>query len=402
MQARPGRMGAVLVQQLVAVELALLLVALPLATDKSLVVPGGIAAALLLASVLPRYRGRRIALWPGILLGFRNRRRARPNTPAPQRAQHSATEPDLSPVRECLPGLAFTSATDRTRRPVGMAGDGTFLTAVMLVEAPDEPLRPRRTRRPLPLAAVAEALRIDDVALASAQIVQLTQPAPAPHLPAQALASRSYTELRDRENLDVPAVRQTWIALRLVPEQCATAVAARGGGLEGAQRTLLRAVNQLSATLGQSGLDCRVLDEQALVQALFAACGANPAVRRTGRGGTRTTETRHAWRCDDRWHTTYWISRWPRLSPGGTPDLVGALTGTPGLATTFSLTAQQGGGGSVGLTGHLRVSARSADELDRAAQRLEARARSLRVGLVRLDWEQQPGLVATLPLGGHA
>ncbi|WP_436777685.1 type VII secretion protein EccE [Yinghuangia sp. YIM S09857] len=394
-------MGAVLVQQLVAVELAVLLVAWPLATNKSLVVPGALAAALLLAGTLVRYRGRRLAVWPGILLGFRNRRNARATAQLPQGTPQNGSDPDLSPVHECLPDLAFGTATDRTRRPVGMAGDGTFLTAVMLVEAPDEPLRPRRARRPLPLAAVAQALRIDDVALASAQIVQHSQPAPAPHLPPEALASRSYTELRDRESLDVPAVRRTWIALRLVPEHCATAVAARGGGLEGAQRTLLRAVNQLRATLGQSGLDCRILDEPALVQAMFTACGANPTVRRSGRSGPRTVETRHAWRCDDRWHTTYWISRWPRLSRGSTPDLVGALTGTPGLATTFSLTAEQGGGGSVGLTGHLRVSARSSDELDRAAQRLEARARALRVGLTRLDWEQQPGLVATLPLGGH-
>lgn len=394
-------MGSVLVQQLVVIQLAALLVALPLATKKGLVIPGGIAAALLLAGVLARHRGRRLALWPGILLAFRRRRRKPPAAQPPQDTPQNGAEPDLAPVRECVPDLTIGTATDRTRRPVGIAGDGTFLTAVLLVEAPDEPLRPRRARHPLPLAAVAEALRIDDVALASAQIVQHSQPAPAPHLPPEALASRSYTELRDREQLDVPAVRQTWIALRLVPELCATAVAARGGGLEGAQRTLLRAVNQLGATLGRAGLNCRVLDEPALVQALFTASGASPLVRRTARGGTRTAETRDAWRCDDRWHTTYWISRWPRLSPGSTPDLVGALTGTPGLATTFSLIAEQGGGGSIGLTGHVRVSARSADELARSAQRLEARARALRIGLVRLDWEQQPGLVATLPLGGH-
>ncbi|MCF2533665.1 type VII secretion protein EccE [Yinghuangia soli] len=392
-------MGAVLVQHLVVLQLAFLLVALPLATKRALVVPGGIAAVLLLAGVLPRFRGRRLALWPGIVLAFRRRRRKPVAAPDPDAANGAAA--DLAPVRECVPDLAIDTVTDRMRRPVGMAGDGTFLSAVLLVEAPDEPLRPRRARHPLPLKAIAEALRVDDVALASAQIVQHSQPAPAPHLPAQALAARSYAELREREGLDVPAVRQTWIALRLDPELCATAVAARGGGVEGAQRTLLRAVNQLAATLGHSGLSCRPLDEASLVQALFTACGANPMVRRSGRGGSRTSETRHVWRCDDRWHTTYWVSRWPKLSAAGTPDLVGALTGTPGLATTFSLAAQQGGGGSVGLTGHVRISARSADELDHAASRLEARARELHVGLVRLDWEQQPGLVETLPLGGN-
>ncbi|NUU21704.1 MAG: type VII secretion protein EccE [Streptomycetaceae bacterium] len=403
-------MGAVLVQHVVVVELAVLLVALPLATRRAWLIPGVVAAAVLLVAVLPRYRGRRFVLWPGIVLAFRRRRRQasalQRQRAAQNRAPQQGTSPDpdadLAPVREVAPNLVVEAVTDRTRRPIGLVGDGTFLTAVLLVEAPDEPLRPRRARHPLPLATIAEALRLDDVVLASAQIVQVSQPAPAPHLPPESPAARSYVELREREGLDVPAVRQTWIALRLDRDQCATAVAARGGGHEGAQRTVMRAANKLAAMLADDGLSCRILDEQGLRQALFVASGVNPAVRRTGRGGLRTVEARHTWRCDDRWHTTFWISRWPRLTGPSTPDLIGALTGTPGLATTFSLTAQSGGAGSVALTGHVRISARSADELERAASALEARAGQLRVGVVRLDWEQQPGLVATLPLGGQS
>ncbi|GAA4985480.1 type VII secretion protein EccE [Yinghuangia aomiensis] len=395
-------MGAVLVQHLVVVELAVALVAFPLARHSAWVVPGAALAVLLVAGVLPRYRGRRLALWPGIVLAFRRRRGTRRPAAAPAASDGHTPEADLAPVRECLPGLTVASATDRGGRPVGMAGDGTFLTAVLLVEARDEPLRPRRDRRPLPLAALANALRVDDVVLASAQIAQHSQPAPAPHLPPEALATRAYTELRSREGGDVPAVRQTWIALRLEPELCATAIAARGGGAEGARRTLLRAVNSLAAALADAGLACRPLDEHALTQALFTAIGANRAVRRNSRGGTRTAEARHLWRCDDRWHTTYWIGRWPRVTAGTSPDIVGALTATPGLATTFSLTAESGGGGSVGLTGHLRISARSADELARSSQQLEQQARQLQMGLVRLDWEQQPALLATLPLGGRS
>ncbi|WP_436787514.1 type VII secretion protein EccE [Yinghuangia sp. YIM S10712] len=394
-------MGAVLVQHLVVLEIAALLVALPLATERALVVPGAIAAAVLATAAVARFRNRRLVLWPGILLGFRRRRRQAAAAPRTSGTPADGIESDLAPIRECLPNLRVGMLTDRSRRTVGFAGDGTFLTAVLLVEAPDEPLRPHRVHRPLPLSAIADALRVDDVVLASAQIVQHSRPAPAPHLPQEAIAARSYTELREREGLDAPAIRQTWIALRLDADRCRPAVAARGGGLEGAQRTLLRAVNHLATTLAATGLSCRPLDEQTLIQALFAASGASPSARNTGRNGPRTVETRQAWRCDDRWHTTYWIARWPRLSEASSPDLVGALTGTTGPATTFSLTAQAGGGGSVALTGHVRVSARSADELRQAAAELEARARQLRVGLVRLDWEQRPALVATLPLGGQ-
>ncbi len=400
---RPGRMGPVLVQHLVVAEIAVLLVVLPLATRRALVVPGAIAAAVLVAAVAARFRGRRLLLWPGIILGFRRRRRQAAASAARAGAGGASDgiEADLAPIRECVPGLRVGVLTDRSHRTVGFVGDGAFLTAVLLVEAPDEPLRSGRARKPLPLGAIADALRVDDVVPASVQVVQHSRPAPAPHLPPEAIAARSYRELRDREGIDAPAIRQTWIALRLDAERCTPAITARGGGIEGAQRAVLRALNQLAATLEADGLTCRPLDEQALVQALFTASGGNPAARRAGRGGPRTVELRHAWRCDDRWHTTYWIARWPRLSTASTPDLIGALTGTAGPATTFSLTAESGGGGSVVLTGHVRVSARSADELAQAAAGLEARARQLRVGLVRLDWEQGPALVATLPLGGH-
>ncbi|MFD0328773.1 hypothetical protein ACFQZC_12570 [Streptacidiphilus monticola] len=52
------------------------------------------------------------------------------------------------------------------------------------------------------------------------------------------------------------------------------------------------------------------------------------------------------------------------------------------------------------LTGHVRVTARGESELAAAARQLETRARSAGIGLLRLDHEQLPGLLATLPLGG--
>ncbi len=130
----------------------------------------------------------------------------------------------------------------------------------------------------------------------------------------------------------------------------------------------------------------------------------------TGSGGgaaRRTQESAKFWRIDDRWHSTYWISKWPQLSrPGGAPgriaapDLVNLVTGTPALASTFSLTAGRGTGGSVAISGHVRVTGRSESEVAQVGRLVESRAQSAGLGLSRLDQEQAPGLLATLPLGG--
>ncbi|KIF00945.1 type VII secretion protein EccE, partial [Streptomyces sp. RSD-27] len=118
--------------------------------------------------------------------------------------------------------------------------------------------------------------------------------------------------------------------------------------------------------------------------------------------GRRTEETPRSWRCDGRSHTTYWLARWPRLGgPGAAlPQFVALLTSLPALATNFSLTMAPAGRQGVTLTGHVRVTARGDEELTAARRELERTARGVRAGLVRLDREQVPGLLASLPLGG--
>lgn len=137
-----------------------------------------------------------------------------------------------------------------------------------------------------------------------------------------------------------------------------------------------------------------------------SAC-ANPLVTaeagRTDVPARRTEESSRSWRCDNRRHTTYWVRRWPQL--GGSdgpslPQLVALLTAVPALATTFSLTLRRGERQDVSLCGHLRVTGRGDDELVAARRSLEDAARRAGAGLNRLDREQLPGVLATLPLGG--
>jgi type VII secretion protein EccE len=151
-----------------------------------------------------------------------------------------------------------------------------------------------------------------------------------------------------------------------------------------------------------------VLDEREIVTAVGIASCVNPrannggAAARDGRAARRTQESVRAWRCDDRWHTTYWVGNWPQMGPGAVQlaDLTALLTSTPVMATTFALTAARGALNSPALTGYVRLAARSENELVAARRILEGRSGTARASLVRLDREQLPGLLATLPLGG--
>ncbi|MEU1622540.1 type VII secretion protein EccE [Streptomyces sp. NPDC005722] len=402
MTRRPGSIGPVRVQQLVLIELALALLLGGWLIHKVAgpVVAAAVAVPLVLFGLLRR-RGRPMPEWmaTGRALKTRQRRNA---VAVPQ-----GTDPGFVPVVECDPALRTYGYTDeREQREIGMVGDGTFLTAVVQVQAVDEPLRPARGIRSLPLDLLNDLLTVDDIRLASVQVVQHTQPAPAPHLPPQAVAARSYAPLQAQSQ--TPGLRLTWIAIKLDPELCREAVQARGGGMAGARRALLRAADHLVSRLVGTGLEARVLTEPEIIAAVATSSCVNPLATTGGaaldgsRQARRTSESARAWRCDDRWHTTYWVSRWPHLGSGATalPDLVGLLTSSPALASTFSLVLAPGGSRSALLSGYVRLTGRSENELVEARHQLERRATASRLGLLRLDREQVPGILATLPLGG--
>lgn len=400
LRTRAGSVGGMRVQQLVYVELAAALVLVGWVIHPIALGVAGVVAVGLLIFGLGRRRKRPMPEWMATRQAMKRRKREYAE-PAPH-----GTDPAFAPAVECDPALRTYAYADRDERTVGFVGDGTFLTAIVQVEAPDEPLRPQRGTRPLPLDLLHAAMDVEDIHLESVQLVQYTQPAPAPHVPEQAVSVRSYAPIQAQSQ--TPAVRLTWVALKLDPELCAEAVAARGGGIGGAQRALLRAADQLASRLTGLGFRASVLDEREIVTAVGIASCVNPrannggAAARDGRAARRTQESVRAWRCDDRWHTTYWVGNWPQMGPGAVQlaDLAALLTSTPVMATTFALTASRGALNSPALSGYVRLAARSENELVAARRILEGRSGTARASLVRLDREQLPGLLATLPLGG--
>ncbi|MEW2000351.1 type VII secretion protein EccE [Streptomyces coelicoflavus] len=402
LRARPARGGSSVLQRLVLLELAAALAVCGWLVGPVAMVPSVAVAVVLVLLAVVRRRRRSLPEWLASHLALRARRRAAPQTPVPQ-----DIDPSLVPAVECEPNLrtySFVHRDERDRRPVGMVGDGGFLTAVLQVEADAGALRAERGRRPLPLALVRDALDVDGIRLESAQIVLHTQTAPAPHLPRQSVVVANYAQLQSE--IAAPAVRIMWIALKLDPELCPDAVAARGGGLPGAQKCLVRSAEHLSSRLTGAGFRVNLLTEEEVSSALATSMCANPMVTvQSGQGDTprrRTEESSRSWRCDNRRHTTYWVRRWPQLGGEGVglPQLVAQLTAVPALATSFSLTLAPSGHQDVAITGHVRVTGRSSQELADVRRGLENLARQARTGLVRLDREQLPGLLATLPLGG--
>ncbi|MEV6963083.1 type VII secretion protein EccE [Streptomyces sp. NPDC051207] len=399
LSARSGQGGAFRLQRLVLLEIAAAALLVGWAIGTEALVAASVPAVVLVVVSFVRRRGRSLPEWFAAARTLRARQRRAGDTALPP-----GTEPALAPALECDPSLRTSTHAGRDRRPVGLVGDGTFVTAVLQVEAGTTALRAGRDRQPLPLALVRDALHVDGIRLESAQIVLHTQPAPALHLSQQSVAVANYQPLQ--ELTGTPAVRITWIALKLDPELCADAVAARGGGLPGAQKCVVRAADHLASRLTGAGFRVTLLDEEELTAALATSACANPLVTaeagRTGMPERRTEESSRSWRCDNRRHTTYWVRRWPPL--GGTgpslPQLVAQVTAVPALATTFSLTLAPGDRQSVRVGAHLRVTGRSDNELVAARQALQTAARQVGLALSRLDREQVPGILATLPLGG--
>ncbi|MFE9095582.1 type VII secretion protein EccE [Streptomyces sp. NPDC007264] len=393
----PGRGGSFRLQRVVLLELAAAVLLVGWAVGPLALIPAAVVASALVVPAFVRRRGRSLPEWLATVQALRSRRGKAVAAPA-------GTEPGLAPAVECDPSLRTYAYGGRDRRPVGITGDGTFVTAVLQVEADATALRAGRNRQPLPLRLVRDALDVDGIRLESAQIVLHTQPSPATHLPRQSVAVSNYAPLQAETG--APAVRITWIALKLDPELCPQAVAARGGGLVGAQKCVVRVADHLASRLTGAGFRVTVLNEEELVAAVATSTCANPLVTaEAGRADLpqrRTEESSRSWRCDNRRHTTYWIRRWPRLGGPGPSlhHLVALLTAVPALATTFSLTLGRGERGEVSLAGHLRVTGRGDEELVAARRALEEAARHAGAGIARLDREQLPALLATLPLGG--
>ncbi|MFZ2527593.1 MAG: type VII secretion protein EccE [Rhodococcus sp. (in: high G+C Gram-positive bacteria)] len=165
--------------------------------------------------------------------------------------------------------VVWRYGTRRYRRPnrpvdhpdgtgtIGLIRDGTCLSAVVEILAPSEGItRLGRDRidpdRVVPLSTIARCLSHHDVTLDAIDVIahgrRVLDTTPAGQVYAQLVGP-----------LPAASVCTVRVALRLDASRCRDAVSSRGGGAEGAVRTIMIAARRVERALGESQLRARIL-----------------------------------------------------------------------------------------------------------------------------------------------
>lgn len=406
LRATGSRLGPLPLVNLVVLEIGLALGLALLAVDTAL---WWAALAMLLFAVplaLARWHGRWLVQWIQLTLRYLVRSRSRSVTgPDPVIADDPSTsqqtsqqpvvgsdDPRVTLLRLVLPDLTIAHGTDHQREPLGLAWHQGAWSAVLEVDAASAMITVVGGTPSLPLGALAPCLEDRGVVLDAIQVIWHCYPGSAA-LPSSSPALRSYLEVLGP--LPAAARRSTWVAVRLDPRRCPTAVAERGGGVLGCHRALIGALSRVRSALESRGVVTRSLDADALLRA-----GISGAELRTpGDGAEQPVALSEGWTAVTAagvGHASYAISGWAR----DTAPSLNALTGVRALSTTVALSMSPSANGSeVGLRGVVRVSARNATELQEADSRLQAVSQRLGLTLRPLHGLQLAGLAATIPLG---
>lgn len=388
---------------LIVLEVGLAVGLILIAINSALVYVGiGILAVALVIAFL-RWGGQWFTQWAGLTMRYTMRSHDRAAEPvAPTSLESIAAEgdavtgpddPRVNLLRLAVPDLVVAHGVDHERQQVGLAwNDGTW-TAVLMVEPAPGLITQAGGAPSLPLSALAPCLEDRGVTLDSIQVIWHCYPGSAA-LPSDSPALSSYMEVLGP--LPAAARRTTWVAIRLDPKRCPSAVRERGGGVVGAHRALIGALSRVRNAMESRGVPTRPLDPDELLRAGISAAEL------TGVAGSSTRVN-----MQERWtgvtaagigHTSYAITNWPK---GRITTSLNALTSVRALSATVAMSISPAADdGDVGLRGVVRVSARNPRELEAADERLNAISSRMGVTLTPLRGLQFEGFAATLPMGG--
>ncbi len=216
-----------LLGQVVALELALALVVATWPAGLPTRVTGVVVAVFVVASSLGRWQRRWCFAWYDVVARYwwRNRSSARSTTPAAR----------------------VESFYDRAGTGFGMIEEGGSVTVVLALE----PARPDLADCPddelaLALSPLLTFAGGRDVRPAELRLVTRVVGAPTARGDGRSRPAVSYREVAPGQPV---AQRSVWVCLRLDPAWCPEAVAARGGGAEGARRALASLAARLAAAV---------------------------------------------------------------------------------------------------------------------------------------------------------
>ncbi|MEJ2868326.1 type VII secretion protein EccE [Actinomycetospora sp. OC33-EN08] len=402
----PGepRLGSLPVAGVLVAEVGLAVALGLLALEVGLLPLAGVVLSLALVAGLVRVRGELVGTWAVLAL----RHRARPRELPPAAPGDGLGLPG---VDAAVGPVDVIDARDHDGRPVALLGgeDGAW-SAVLVPEVEDLPLLldPTGTGAPagtdavgagpdgLPLPALAATLSDRGVVLDALTVVRHVRPG-GDDGPARAAHREVLGPLSDA------AHRSVWLVVRLDPERCPDAVAARGGGALGAHRALVGSLARVGRVLAASGVPVRPMDREGVREAVAVAAGTDLDDGHGSGAGVQERwdavvvgEIGHA-----TWSATALDPASLDLDALAAPDAVSTVA----LALVAGDDGDDGDDGEdrtglVGLDLRVRVTGRTPTEVVDAGQDLVAGARARGVRLDPLHGRQAAGLRATLPLGG--
>lgn len=376
-ESTPARVAGVSTGQIMLWQITIAVCVFAAVRDDWTIVPAGVTAIVVLVLTTFRAHGRWLYRDIAVRGRFRVRRQAGP--PAP------TVDPRLAPLRTLLPELEITAITSRGGQSVGVVYDGRAWSGAVELAADDSVLPPPRPST-LPLRRLFDALEVDDIRLASVQVMCQLICGPSSPAPVHA----SYRQLNIRQT---PVAERVWVAVRADPELCADAIEARGGGADGARRVVKRAVARVVELLEAESIPTRQLDAETMRSALAVTADAwQPST-------TASREDWTNWRTGGSTHVTWWVRSWPaRNDP--LRALRSAAVGASARVCVVSLTLHATRGRQARFRVLVRLSAATPQAMVAIAKAFESNATTRGCGVVRLAGEQGPGLVATVPLGG--
>lgn len=339
-----------------------------------------LAALLLLTAMLLTIpvNGRTLLASMQVRRGFRVRAGSR--VPFPDLA------PDLVPLGQWLPRLEVTQIKDAHDGEIGVVADGDSWAGILEVSADNSLFTDRGAK--LDLAALAALTRHDDVVFAGIQVITCTVPAPSGALlPANSPALQAYREVLGERT--PPALRRTWIALRLDPRLCLEAVGRRGSGQVGVFATLRFGLHRAQTTLKRLGVVTEPLDPLGIADVLALTTGATEVT-----DPDRSHEQWESWVCDGLVHGSRSIGGLGDEPNTAYQRLLDVLNRTPVLFACSSFTVSPG----EPAAGALRLVTSNPEQAGQADEYVLANLPGgLRLG--PRGGVQVPGLLATIPLG---
>ncbi len=307
-----------------------------------------------------------------------------------RRARNKGANPalpvDMVPLGEWVPGLTVSQTRSARGDDVGVITDGSSWTALLGISSDNNLFADRDDS--IELAALRGLTVQDDIVFAALQVITYTVPAPATvMLSGNSAAAASYTQILHEPV--PPAVRRTWIGVRLDPRLCLEAVASRGASNDGIYATLRFGLHRVQSALKRQGITTHELTALEIYDVLALTAGASPDF-----GEVRSTESWTHWDCDGFAHCGRQITGWGSDPSAGYQAVLNALGSARVIFGVASYTLDR----TDHATGGVRVVSPTAGAATAAMGAIQAELSS-RVGFGPAGGDQVPAMLATVPLG---